>query len=356
MNFENTLKKYKEIIDNELELFFNKKIKELKDPFSRLNYSFIKEFVLCGGKRLRPIALIMAYNAFNNDKKSIYHPSLSIELFHNSSLVHDDIMDEDDFRRNNPTVYKKFKELFLKEHGKVNNQGPLFNSAASRFAASNAILCGNILLSLGYSILNLPSNKNSKKALFVYNKAYNTVADGQIMDIITSFKDISEKEYFDMITKKTAALFSASVEIGAVLGNASQEQINNLSNYALHAAIAFQIKDDIMDISSDMNKGHGLGSDIKKGKKTLLIIKALESADEKEKNMILGILGKESSSSQEISSVIDLLKSTGAIDYADKLSREKIKTAKNHLEKAEISKKSFDFFDKLADFIVERKT
>ena len=355
MNFKNLLKEYKGVIDNELELFFDKKIKEMEDPFLRLNYSYAKDFVLHGGKRLRPISMIMAYNAVNgDDEKSIFIPSLSVELFHNSTLVHDDIMDEDELRRNHPTVHKEFKDWFLKNYSDSRNEGCLFSKASSGFAVSNAILCGNILLSLGYSALDM-ANKNSENALFVYNQAYNEVADGQIMDVSTSFNDVSEKKYFDIIAKKTAALFKASVEIGAILGGADKGQIESLSNYALQAALAFQIKDDLMDISQEMNKGHEFGSDIKQGKKNLLIIKALEFSDNKNKKIINNVLGKENASSEEINLVIELFKSTGAIDYANNLAKEKINLAKEHLKKAELNKESSEFFSKLADYMVERK-
>lgn len=343
------------MIDNELELFFDKKIKELEDSFLRLNYSYTKEFVLHGGKRLRPMSMIMAYNAVDgSNENSIFIPSLSVEMFHNSTLVHDDIMDEDELRRNHPTVHKEFKDWFLKNYRDSRNEGCLFSKASSRFAVSNAILCGNILLSLGYSALDM-ANKNSENALFVYNQAYNEVADGQIMDVSTSFNNVSEKKYFDIITKKTAALFKASIEIGLILGNAPRDTINNLSNYALQTAIAFQIKDDIMDISPEMSKGHELGSDIKQGKKNLLIIKALEFSDNKNKKIINNVLGKKNSSPEEINCVIDIFKSTGAIDYANNLAKEKINLAKEHLKKAGLNKESSEFFSELADYMVERK-
>ncbi len=355
MDFEDTLKRYRKAVDNGLDLFFDNKIKEIKNPELRLNYSFMKEFVLTGGKRLRPIALIMAYKAVNGkDEKPVYIPSLSVELLHNSTLVHDDIMDEDELRRNKATVYKKSKDWFLQNYKEVEAKCSLFNNISSRFGVSSAILCGDVLLSMGYSALLVSENKNLKKALSVYNRAYTTVVDGQIMDILGGFdKKITEEEYFDIISKKTGALFKASVEIGAVLGDASEEQIKNLSNYALEAAMAFQIKDDIMDLSS--GKGHEFGSDVKKGKKTLIIIKALESADSSERNKILDVLGKEEASSDEINSVIDILKSTGSIGYADEVAREKIKSAKKYLIEAGIDKEYQDFFEKLADYFVERK-
>jgi len=342
MNFQIKLKKYKEIIDKELELF--------------TDYSFIKKFVLNGGKRLRPIVFIMSYKAVNDkDESLIYIPSLSVELVHNSTLVHDDIMDEDELRRGKPTVYKDLKDWFLTNYKDINHQGSLFNNISSRFAVSNAILYGNILLSLGFKALSKSQHKKINEAVDVLNNSYKTIVDGQIMDLMTEFKQVNEKEYFEMISKKTAELFKASIKIGALLGDASKEQINNLAHYAEEAATAFQIKDDIMDISTEMNKGHELGSDIKQGKKNLLIIKALEFADEKEKKLISSILGKENTSSEEINSVIDIMESTGAISYSDKLAKEKIKTAKEYLKKAEINKESSDFFEKLAEFTIKRK-
>lgn len=350
MNFHNTLKEYKGIINKELELF-------LKNNDS-LDYSSVKEFVLNGGKRLRPIAFIMAYKSVkNNNEKKIFIPSLSVELVHNSTLVHDDVMDEDELRRNKPTVYKNSKEWFLKNYKDVNYRGALFNNVSSRFAVSNAIICGNVLLSLGFKTLIGFQHPKINEAIDILNNSYKTVVDGQIMDLMTEFnKELAEKEYFEMISKKTAELFKASVKIGALLGDASEEQIKSLSDYAVEAAIAFQIKDDVMDISKDMNKGHELGSDIKQGKKNLLIIKALELAGEKDKRRILKILGDENASSDKINSVVEVIKSTGAVSYAEKLAKLKIMIAKNCLKKAEINKESFSFFSKLADYMAERKT
>ncbi len=357
MDFQIKLKQYKQIIDSKLEIFFDGIIAEVKDDSLRMSYNFMKEFVLNGGKRLRPIALIMAYNAVGGeDEKSIYLPSLSVELLHNSTLVHDDIMDEDELRRGKPTVYKRFQEWFLGNYGENNSKGSLFDNTSSRFAVSNAILNGNVLLDLGYSVLADSGIGDSGKAFSILNDSYRAIVDGQVMDIMTEFnKDISEEQYFDMISRKTADLFKASIHIGAVLGGANENQIENLLNYAVQAAIAFQIKDDIMDVSPDMNKGHELGSDIRQGKKNILVIKALELGSDVEKKKILEIVGKENASLDEINSLIEIFKLTGAIDYANTLSRRRIESAKNYLRKAEINEEGFEFFDKLADYMVERR-
>jgi geranylgeranyl diphosphate synthase type I len=357
MGFESTLEKYKKIIDAELELFFKEKLKGANGD-AKLNYSLIKEFVLGGGKRLRPIALLMAYNAVGGDEeKQIYRPSVSVELLHNSTLVHDDIMDEDDLRRGKATLHRKSKERFL-ENCAAGKNAPhsLFNSIPSRFGASNAILCGDVLIALGYSALLEARSKRLKEALRVYTNAYITIAEGQIIDIASSFRGAAtESSYLELISKKTAALFKASVEIGAILGGGSARQIKSLGSYALKTAIAFQIKDDIMDISAGSRKGRELGSDIKKGKKTLLVIKALETATEREKKLISRILGKENASVSEINSFINMLHSSGAVEYAEKVAKEKVELAKQHLRAAGIEKKHRAFFEKLADYSVERE-
>jgi geranylgeranyl diphosphate synthase type I len=330
-------------------------INKAKTPHLKLNYRFIKEYVLAGGKRLRPIALIMAYHAVDGqDEDSIYLPSLSVELFHNSTLIHDDIMDEDELRRKKPTVYKRLKDWFNDNHNDLDYNGSLFNSISSRFAVSNSIICGNLLYSAGIKCL--LQTKNIKETLSVYEENFRAVNDGQVLDISYSYKkNISEKEYFEMITKKTAKLFVASVEIGAILGDASKEQLKCLSDYALQIATAFQIKDDIMDISPNMGKGHDLGSDIKKGKNTLLIIKALELSDDQQKKIIQTTLGKEDASPDEIMEVIEIINNVGALKYAEELAEKKAEEGKKALTNCNLKKEAVEFFNDLADYMVSRR-
>jgi len=287
------------------------------------------------------------------NENSIYFSSLSVELFHNSTLIHDDIMDEDELRRKNPTVYKRLKDWFNDNYKGLEYGGNLFNSVSSRFAVSNSIICGNLLYSAGVKCL--LQTKHIKKTLSIYEETFRTVNDGQVLDMGYSYKKKnSEKEYFDMIVKKTAKLFVASVEIGAVLGDASKEQLKCLSEYALKVATAFQIRDDILDISQNMNKGHDIGSDIKKGKNTLLIIKALELSDDKQKKIIKSKLGKENASSDEVMEIVEIIKEVGALKYAEDLSRKKSEEGKGALTKCDLNKEAVEFFNGLADYMVNR--
>ena len=355
VKFNEKIKQCKEKLDEHLCELLDDLINKAKDSHLKLNYQFIKEYVLAGGKRLRPIALIMAYNAVNGeDEDSIYLPSLSVELFHNSALIHDDIMDEDELRRKKPTVYKRLKDWFNDNYNGLDYGGNLFNSISSRFAVSNSIICGNLLYISGVKCL--LQTKNIKETLSIYEENFRAVNDGQVLDMMYSYKkNISEKEYFEMIVKKTAKLFVASVEIGAMLGNTSKEQLKCLSDYALQIATAFQIKDDIMDISSNMGKGHEVGSDIKKGKNTLLIIKALELSDGKQKKIIQSKLGKEDASSDEIMEVTKIINDVGALKYAKELAGKKAEEGKKALTKCNLKKEAVEFFNDLADYMVSRR-
>lgn len=350
MNFEQTLTFYRKKINEELELLFNQNINT--DGFIKFIYNRIKEYVLCGGKRLRPILLIMAYKALGGTNQEINKAALSIELLHNSTLVHDDVMDEDEKRRNKATINKLMKTHFLKTNKETNYNGLLFNRLSSRFSVSNAICAGNLLYSFGESCLaDMKFNAESvKKALNVYSQAYTIVNTGQILDTLFELKDVKENEYLRMIEQKTANLFKASVAIGATLAEADKEQITLLENYALNLGIAFQLQDDLIDTKN--SKGRELGTDIKKGKKTLLVIKAMEKANAEQRKILLYILGKENASEEEINKVIKIFKETGAIDYVKELANRKIEESKEQIKKANIKEK--EFFYEFANLINEK--
>jgi geranylgeranyl diphosphate synthase type I len=262
-------------------------------------------------------------------------------------------MDEDDVRRNKPTIHKLMKDDFLKKF--EDKPARLFNTLSTRHAVTEAMCSGNILYSLGTVVL-LESNAEPllvKKALQFYSDAFNIVNDGQILD--TKFELISptEEQYLKMIEFKTANLFKASVEIGAILGNASENQLEALSRYATDAAIAFQLQDDLLDLTTA--KGNTFGSDIKNGKRTLILIKALESATAEQKQLINQVLGNESATLEQIEQVISIFNETGAIDYVNQLAKQKIEQAKAYLNNAELEQKPKEFFLQLADFMVNRQ-
>jgi len=356
-SFIATLSKHKKQIDSEVKKFFSEKKKDKNLSYLIKKYCDVLErFVLNGGKRLRPMALICAYKGFGG-KKNILREALSVELFHNSTLVEDDIMDEDELRRNKPTVYKTFKDEYLRNNKEKRYRGSLFNRESSRDAVSKAILMGNILFSFGEGCITNSNFKSEavRECQKIYNEAFIVVNDGQLLDTeLVTKEDASEEDYIEMAEKKSAYLVRASVEIGAVLAGASKKQREALAKCAMNITLAFQIRDDFMDINPKSKKGHDLGSDIKAGKRTLLVIKALGLGDRKERRRILKVLGKTNAGKKEMKKAIDALHTSGAVGHCKKLAEKKVKQGKNWLKKAGLKKDYERFFLELADFVIQR--
>jgi geranylgeranyl diphosphate synthase type I len=355
MSFEDQLNELRTNLNKRLELFFAKI--NAKDKFIDLTYKALSSYIMMGGKRLRPSALVMSYKGFGGMDDEIFDVALSVEFMHNSSLVHDDIMDEDTHRRNQPTIHEIMRKSFFKLHEERNHHGGLFNNFSSRFAATNAICDGNILFSLGSLFLS-SSRLDAvlvQKALKVYSNAYRVINQGQIIDILFEIKNkVTEEDYLDMISQKTGELFKASTKIGAILAGAKESEIELMSEYSMLVASAFQIQDDIMDISPEMEKGHELGSDIRRGKKTLLMIKAFEKAKGLNKRLLEKIIKNETINDEEINRVIDFIKHSGSLDYCQRLATNKVYDAKKILGKIHLKKDAYDFFNGLADYVLER--
>ncbi|MFH0869794.1 MAG: polyprenyl synthetase family protein [archaeon] len=360
MRFDETLQEYKKLIDDELVKFFGRIIRErTTNDFLLELYKDLEEFVLNGGKRLRPIALIQAYKAVKGSvDDEIVRASIAVELYHNSTLVHDDIMDEDESRRGKPTVFQHMKEYFLKDRAEESYRGPLFDRKSCRFAASQALLGGNILVELSKKPL-LDSGFEEKRvinALRAMCDCAEAVNIGQVDDLVLETdKDADEDKYYDMIEKKTGRLFISSIQIGAILAGASEQQLKALSEYAKLAATTFQLHDDIIEILPDNKKGHERGSDIRQGKMTLLTIKALERGSDAQKKDLLKALGNPSASQEEINQAIKVIFDTGAIEYSKQLALKKIEEGKKWLSKAEFNEDGIAFFRDFADFMINRE-
>jgi len=357
MEFQQILKKYRYIVDKQINDFFNSK--PINDEFLKTSYEYLKEFVLRPGKRIRPIASIMAYKAImDKDEKQIYPICIIPELFHASSLIHDDIMDEDLLRRNKPTMHKTLEDYYKRNFKDYNYQGYLFDRFSKRFSVSMAIIQGNILYSLSYSaILESRLGDNVKNnVLNIFNKAYCRTNEGQIFDLLLASKEkLNEKNYVDMVTGKTVSPLSAAILFGAILNNANSDQLKYLEKYAFNVGIAFQILDDIMDISKTMNKGRELGTDIRRGNKTLLVIKALENADKKQKEILLKVLGNEKAQKNDVEKTIDIIEATGALKYVHDYAKKNVDEAKGYLKKANLSEQGSKFFRDFADYMIKRK-
>ena len=223
-------------------------------------YDPLRYFLTLGGKRMRPVLTLMGCELFDNDFQKATSAALAVELFHNFSLVHDDIMDEAPLRRGMDTVHTKWN-------------------------TNVAILSGDVLLVKAYEYL-AQYDAPLFKALFnLFNQTATQVCEGQQydMDFETQTK-VSIDEYIHMIGYKTAVLLGCSLEMGAMVGQASAEDRGELYEFGLNLGIAFQLQDDILDVYADQNKfGKQVGGDILANKKTYLLLKAFEEANTEQK-------------------------------------------------------------------------
>ena len=224
-------------------------------------YAPIRYVLSLGGKRIRPTFLIMAYNMYANDIESVFSTAAGMEIFHNFTLLHDDLMDRADMRRGKPTVHKKWND-------------------------NTAILSGDGMLVLAYRYLAEASATDLKKVLALANETFTGIMEGQQYDMeFESRDDVREEEYIEMIRLKTSVLLAACVQMGAMLGGASQADQRLLYEFGEKIGLAFQLQDDLLDVYGDPAVfGKKIGGDILCNKKTYLYINAYRLADGKQKS------------------------------------------------------------------------
>ena len=218
------------------------------------------EYVLSmGGKRIRPVLMLMAYNLYQEDVTRIYAPATGIEVYHNYTLLHDDLMDRADRRRGKETVHKVWND-------------------------NTAILSGDAMLILAYQFMAECSPAFLKEVMDLFSLTALEICEGQQMDMeFEQRNDVAAEEYLEMIRLKTSVLLAASLKIGALLGGASSEDAEQLYDFGMNLGVAFQLKDDFLDVYGDAAVfGKNIGGDILCNKKTYMLIKAFEHADEEQ--------------------------------------------------------------------------
>ena len=226
-------------------------------------YNPVSYFLALEGKRIRPILTLLSCDLFNGNYKDSLDAALAVEVFHNFSLVHDDIMDEAPLRRGNQTVHQKWD-------------------------LSTAILSGDVMLILAYQLF-----ENYNKNIFValaklFSKTAVEVCEGQQLDIdFSKLNNINSIKYLNMVELKTAVLIGASMKMGAIVAKASDNEQENIYEFGKNLGIAFQIQDDFLDTFGDEKKfGKVIGGDIIENKKTLLYVKSMEIFTEKDKTKL----------------------------------------------------------------------
>ena len=288
---------FKQIIDKEIQkIDFPPLPDNLYDP--------IKYILSLEAKRIRSIALLIAHQLYRKDYKNALYAALAIEMFHNFTLIHDDIMDNASLRRGSPTVHEKWNKDI-------------------------AILSGDTLLVKSYMMLLNLDAKIQTEVLKKFSETAAIVCEGQQMDMDFEKQDhLNIKDYIKMIEKKTSVLFASSFEIGALIGGANKSDQNLIYQFGLNLGIAFQLQDDLLDLYADQSKfGKRVGGDIIANKKTFLYLKSLSLAHPKQKEDLQCIYSSvdfdESNKIKKVKSIFDSLNI-----YESTL--EAIKTYHNH--------------------------
>jgi geranylgeranyl diphosphate synthase, type II len=254
----------------ELQEIINTKIASEKigrEPFSL--YDPINYTLEAGGKRIRPALVLMACNLFSEDIEQAINPAIGLEIFHNFTLLHDDIMDHADIRRGNPTVHKKWDE-------------------------NTAILSGDAMFIKAYEYFLDCESPRFRDLLKVFNETALEVCEGQQYDMEFETRDfVSEDEYLRMIRLKTSVLLAAALKIGALIGGAEQQDAAFLYEFGINLGLAFQLQDDLLDVYGNVHVfGKKTGGDIVANKKTFMLIKALEIAKDEDLKTIKSLLSE----------------------------------------------------------------
>lgn len=294
---------------------FIKKQSFHKEPIAL--YEPIAYILTLGGKRIRPILSIAAYQLFKDNSKKAYPVAFAVELFHNFSLMHDDIMDEAPLRRGQPTVHTKYN-------------------------VNTGILSGDAMLILAYESLTSVSadNKTVTKLIKIFNKVAIEVCEGQQFDInFEKFNTIEINDYLKMIELKTAVLLAAALEMGAVLAKASDDDAKHLYEFGRNIGIAFQLQDDILDTYGDpATFGKKVGGDIAQNKKTFLYLKALELSNEQNAKQLYALYNNPTiDETAKINQVKDLFNQVNVRQLAENLQDDYYKKGMEHLAAVSVS-------------------
>lgn len=298
---------------------FNESREIINNTISKINFADdpaelfdpIKYTLSTGGKRLRPALVLMSCELFSGKIDEAIMPALGIEMFHNFTLLHDDIMDKSPIRRNKPTIHKKWNENI-------------------------AILSGDVMSILSYKYITKCNKEILPSVIDLFNQTAIMVCKGQQYDMnFETLQTVTVDEYLNMIELKTSVLIAASIKLGAILGGANQVDINHMYNFGCNLGMAFQIQDDLLDVYGDLKVfGKKPGGDIIANKKTYLLVKTLEIASSEQKVRIYNQLKKKSfDTDKKINTILSVYNELNIKDISIALIKEYLSKSKSDLEK-----------------------
>jgi geranylgeranyl diphosphate synthase type II len=317
---------YQDIVSNHFQSLV------LKNEPSNL-YEPIRYILSLGGKRLRPVLTLMASEVFDTDCKNALAAATAVEVFHNFSLIHDDIMDDAPLRRGNETVHEKWD-------------------------INTGILSGDAMLILAYQYFEEYEPSIFRELAKLFSKTALEVCEGQQYDVdFETRDDVTIPEYLKMIEYKTAVLVGAAMKMGAIVAQTSEENANLIYDFGLNLGLAFQLQDDYLDAFGDPKTfGKQVGGDIIENKKTYLYLKAVEFASEESRKQLTHLFSiQPDDNTSKIDSVKEIFDSTGASEATKKAIKEYTLKAFEILQKLDISDDKKDKLQSFGENLMGRK-
>ena len=320
------IKEIKKPIVDEMNLFENKFKKSLKTTVPLLD-KIMHYIIKRKGKQMRPMFVFLCAKLFGETKESAYTAASLIELLHTATLVHDDVIDESNFRRGVFSINALWKNKI-------------------------SVLVGDFLLSRG---LLLAVEKNEFELLKIVSHAVKDMSEGELLQIEKTRKlNITEEVYYEIIRKKTAALISACCAAGASSSKTNSENISQMKIFGEKVGIAFQIKDDLFDYTQSPLIGKPTGLDIREKKMTLPLIYTLNQVNKQEKSFIINTIKNDSKNSKKVEQIINLVKENKGLEFAENKMNEYYSESIKILEKFD-DNEAKDSLKKLVEFVVKRK-
>ena len=315
----------------ELSILFEEKFNIKHFPNSPVSLYDPSQYILSlGGKRIRPVMCLMGNELVNKINPDTWHVATAIELFHNFTLIHDDIMDKAPLRRGMETVHHKYGE-------------------------STALLAGDVMLVVAYDYVNKINKECLQKVIRLFNKTAKEVCEGQQLDMDFEKREkISFDEYVNMIELKTSVALAASLQLGAILGGAGEGNQQHLYEFGKNLGIAFQVQDDFLDAFGDPEKfGKQTGGDILSNKKTFLSIHAMEVATAAQLKALTEL--NESNDPSKVEKVLQIYKDSKADAWAKELKDKYYAIAMQHMEEIAVLSARKKPLMELAEYLINRE-
>lgn len=292
-------------------------------------YDPLEEFLSNSGKRIRPVLCLMGNELFSEIHQDAYHLAAAVELFHNFTLVHDDIMDKAPLRRGMPTVHSV--------HGEP-----------------TALLGGDVMMVVSYDYINKIESPHIKSIISLFNKTAKEVCEGQQLDMDFEQREIvSLDEYLKMIEMKTSVLLASSLQLGSIIGGADITNQQHLYEFGRNLGVAFQIQDDYLDAFGDPSKfGKQVGGDIQSNKKTFLLIHALETAKGSTADLLKSVLVQNPENKVDV--VLEIYRECGIDKWANQLKDEFLYRAFEHLDAIVVPDSRKEPLKDLAKYLISR--